>query len=68
MVMLKPSDIKELREFLGLTRKEFAARVGVSDVTVWCWEAGTRHPTYRHLVRLNEIRDEARKTLPFQTA
>ena len=41
---MKPNEIKELRESLKMSRKEFASVVGVSHRTVEKWEYGTRNP------------------------
>lgn len=58
MVMLTPKDIRGIRMALGLTGGEFALKVGVTEDTVWRWERGDRHPTYKRMERLNELRDE----------
>ena len=55
MGMMTPEDIKRLRLTLRMTAREFGELVGVSEDSVYFWEAGTRHPNYRNLVRLNEI-------------
>lgn len=34
--------IKAYRTGKGLTQKEFGAKFGVTDVTVWRWEKGAR--------------------------
>jgi DNA-binding XRE family transcriptional regulator len=40
--------IREYREDAGLTRTELAARLGVSERTVWRWEAGEGiHDTHK---------------------
>ena len=36
--------IRELRESIGLTRKEFSAHVGIPVRTLEDWEAGRRTP------------------------
>ncbi len=45
-------DLKALRRRARLTQKELGAQVGVSDVTVRLWEAGTLHPRREHTLRL----------------
>jgi len=48
-------EIKSLRKKLGLTQKEFAARVNVDAITVSRWERGQQHPSnlaLRQLARL----------------
>ena len=37
-------DIADLRAFVGLTQKEFAAALGISVRTLQGWEQGRRHP------------------------
>ena len=39
-----PSDVKEIRERLGLSQSAFAALLGVSVRTLQDWEQGRRHP------------------------
>ena len=38
-------EIKKLRDDMGLTQAEFAAKVGVTQGTVSLWESGERQPT-----------------------
>jgi transcriptional regulator with XRE-family HTH domain len=57
MVMLTPQDIRGLRLAMGLTGAEFAQRVGVSEDTIWRWEKGNRHPNYKRMEKLNELRE-----------
>jgi DNA-binding transcriptional regulator YiaG len=64
MVMLTPKEIRGIRNAMGLSASEFAARNDVTEDTVWKWERGDRHPTYKRMLRLNELRDEViQKTL-----
>ena len=44
------TDIRQLREALGLTRAEFAARLGTTERTIYRWEAGETEPQ-GHLMR-----------------
>lgn len=39
------ADIKALRERLGLSQMEMAARLGTTLTTVYRWEKGQRSPT-----------------------
>lgn len=39
------AEIRELRERLGLTQEQMAARVGVSFTTISRWERGHRPPS-----------------------
>ena len=47
--------IKNLREALGLTRKEFAKRLNVSVSTISRWESGERIPNLYHLKKIIEV-------------
>ena len=59
MVMLSPKQIRELRLALGLKAPEFAQMMSVTEDTIWRWERGDRHPTYKKMVRLNELWTDA---------
>lgn len=48
-------DVAQLRERLGLTQEQFAARFGFSVATLRHWERGDRRPTGASLVLLNVI-------------
>jgi len=61
MLMLTPQQIRQLRETLGLTATEMAFRLGVGENAIRKWEAGSRHPRYKHLEKLNELLKEAQK-------
>lgn len=64
--MYTPEKIRELRKSLGLTMLGFAELLGVSESTVSLWEAGSRHPKYDTLVKIDEIarRERDRETGP----
>jgi transcriptional regulator with XRE-family HTH domain len=47
--------IKELREKMGLTQKEFAERFGTAMTTVSGWETGNRTPRLEVLEKLAEF-------------
>jgi putative transcriptional regulator len=49
---LRPLDIKALRQSLGLTQAQFAARLGFSVATLRHWERGDRTPKGPALVLL----------------
>ncbi len=38
------SDVKALRQFIGLTQEQLAAAMGISVHTLRNWEQGRRHP------------------------
>ena len=44
--------IREARTKAGLTQKQVAGLVGVSNHSVWCWEAGKMKPNSDHLIEL----------------
>ena len=56
-------DVAQLRERLGLTQEQFAARFGFSVATLWHWERGDRRPTGASLVLLNVINRNSKAVL-----
>lgn len=48
-----PVDIQSLREKVGLTQEEFAARFGISLGTLRHWERGDRRPHGTALILLH---------------
>lgn len=52
---MTPDDIKSARLLAGLGRREFARRVGVSDVCVWKWETGKNQPTDEHWRAIEQV-------------
>ena len=44
--------IREARTRAGLTQKKVAELLGVSNHSVWCWEAGKMKPNADHLLEL----------------
>lgn len=58
---MEKEEIKELREKMLLTQKEFAQLVGVSRATIWTWENGDRKPRFAQQRRLMEIKKELTK-------
>ena len=61
MSLLSPEEIRSLRQALGLTLKELGNLVGVTERCVGHWENGRAHPTYKKMVRLNELRDQKKR-------
>lgn len=57
--MLKPTYIKEVvketRERMGMTQKDFAKLFGVGKNSVWQWEQGDNFPDDRLLPKLAEL-------------
>ena len=56
--MSKKNDIKVIREKLGLTQEDMAARLGVSWPTVQRWESGKNKPSKSNLIRIKKIEEE----------
>lgn len=54
-----PGYIATLREALGLTQKEFAARLGVDKLTVSRWERGALRPGAASVKAIRRLRDDA---------
>lgn len=44
-----------LRRYLRLFQRELAGRLGVTEQTVWEWEAGRTAPSMASLKRLDEL-------------
>lgn len=58
---MNKSEIKKLREFLGMTQSEFAHELGISKQTVSQWEIGYRKSSSlasRAMIMLKELRGE----------
>jgi DNA-binding transcriptional regulator YiaG len=56
----KPSEIKTLRQALGLTQAEFAKKFSLSQSLVAYWEKGKKSPTEDG----NKILEQLRKEIP----
>ena len=52
-------EIKELRERLGLTQKEFAGRLKVDNITVSRWERNEQRPSLVAIRRLERLERKA---------
>ena len=48
-------EISKLRETLGLTRRELAIKLDVSEITVGRWESGKRTPAYHSAKMLKRL-------------
>ena len=55
--MTKETDVKKMRQRLGLTQDEFAVKLGVAPYTVRRWESGKTQPS-RMAKRLLKIIQE----------
>jgi Helix-turn-helix len=65
MDTFSPTVIKEIRQSLGLTQKEFAAAIGASQITVARWESGQRRcrsDFADRILRLNHSKGGSRPT------
>lgn len=60
-INISPSEIRELRNVLGLTQDELAGKVGVQRAAVTHWENGIRTPSGAALILLDQLRAKAAK-------
>jgi len=58
MLMLEPHQITALREGMGLSRKDFADLLEISEACLCRWEKGIRRPKYDKMKRLNELAND----------
>ena len=54
-MILEAKHIRELRDGLGLTAKEFGEKLGVTQNTVFRWESGLRGASRRHQIEMNKM-------------
>ncbi len=54
-MLLFSKRLKEIRKKVGLTQEELGARVGVTKVSVCCYEKGTRTPTLETLLDIADV-------------
>ena len=47
--------IKSRRQNIGMTQKQLAELLGVTDVTISRWESGQRQPMWYQFVKLCEV-------------
>ena len=55
MIKNLASCIKSRRKNIGLTQRQLAKIIGVTDVTISRWESGKREPTWSDFVKLCEV-------------
>jgi transcriptional regulator with XRE-family HTH domain len=67
-VKIQPAAVSNLRDKLGITQQELAARVGCSLSAVQFWEAGRSSPRGYRLRRLLELCPDAEARSLFTTA
>lgn len=58
-------NIKQLRKEMGLTQKELAERVGVTQQCVSDWENGKIEPTISYVAKLSKIFETTIDSLVF---
>lgn len=56
-------DVRELRQRVGMTQEQFAARFGFSVATLRHWERGDREPAGPALVLLNVIAKDCQSVM-----
>lgn len=56
---MSPGELRSLRERLGLSRRELAPKLGVSEPTLFRWERGQGAPKEHHLRMLDRLREHA---------
>lgn len=55
-----PTQIRKIRQQLGLTQEEFAAKLGVTFPTVSRWENGHRKPSKMALLLLKNLTQQSK--------
>jgi|GEM_PF-4640288 len=53
-----PKELRAFREGIGMSRREFAARIFTSEATLERWERGQGQPRAIHLLILNQMREQ----------
>lgn len=61
------AQVKKIRKDTGLSQKNFASYMGVSEKTVEAWEAGINHPsgTASRILSMMEMDENLVKEFPF---
>ena len=59
------TQIKQIRNSIGMTQVLFADYMGVSSKTVEAWEKGTNHPTGTACRLISMLENKTFETLPF---
>jgi DNA-binding transcriptional regulator YiaG len=54
-IQMRPNRIKKLRQRTGLTRVQFADKLGVTDVSIWLWENGRCVPNAVNTDKLRKL-------------
>jgi DNA-binding transcriptional regulator YiaG len=58
---MTPKRVVKLRQALGLTQQQLAARIGAHQPTVARWESGKNQPRGANLKALLELEKKAKK-------
>lgn len=63
------SEVKKIRNSIGMSQKTFASYLGVSCKTVEAWETGNNHPSgaASRLLNMMEMDENLTKEFPFVT-
>lgn len=63
------SEVKKIRNSIGMSQKTFASYLGVSCKTVEAWETGINHPSgaASRLLNMMEMDENLTKEFPFVT-
>jgi transcriptional regulator with XRE-family HTH domain len=59
---MSPTEIRELRNKLGLTARQLSQELGVPTDEVFAWERGDRFPTKRSISQMGKLKPKALKT------
>ena len=57
---MTPTEIRKLRERLGMTQEQFAGRLGTARETVARWEIGANAPVGLYLKALKDLAGKAK--------
>lgn len=58
---MAPEEIRDLRDRVGMTQREFAQALGVTHGSVWQWENGQTTPSELHAEVMRRWREELDK-------
>lgn len=58
-ISMSATEVKRIRQKLGLTQEGLAAKLGVTQTAVSYWEDGKRKPRGPAAIMLNALREQA---------
>lgn len=61
VVTMSASEVKKIRDRLGLTQEQLAQKLGVTQTAVSYWEDGKRKPRGPVVILLQSLRDAGKK-------